>query len=323
MGKLLLTLAIIFVSLALGYGVRYFTQCNGLLLAEVRLTVLRQRLQSLALFGLLPAAAMLSLWGLPSPTPSLLALPLLGLMAWLWGGVQALLAARFLKLDRSQTGSLYCCGTFTNVGAVGTLVCVLFYGENAIALAALYRLCEELFYYSVAFPVARRFTPVDDKPQLTCGGMHLGPVLGIAVSALLCGILLNLLQISRPLWCGVLSSGIMILATVFLLFAIGLSLRPSQMFHYRRQSMAVCLIKFIGTPLLVICMARLMGYAEMDGGLPLKVTAILSAMPVAMTALVPPSLFRLDLDMANACWMFSTLALIVVLPVLMTLLPLL
>jgi len=87
--------------------------------------------------------------------------------------------------------------------------------------------------------------------------------------------------------------------------------------------MAVCLIKFIGTPLLVICMARLMGYAEMDGGLPLKVTAILSAMPVAMTALVPPSLFRLDLDMANACWMFSTLALIVVLPVLMTLLPLL
>ena len=46
-------------------------------------------------------------------------------------------------------------------------------------------------------------------------------------------------------------------------------------------------------------------------------------MPVAMTALVPPSLFRLDLDLANACWIFSTLALVAVLPALLVILPLL
>ena len=60
----------------------------------------------------------------------------------------------------------------------------------------------------------------------------------------------------------------------------------------------------------------------MDGGLPLKVVTILSAMPVAMNALIPPSLFRLDLDLANACWVFTTMELVVILPVLVIILPL-
>ena len=51
--------------------------------------------------------------------------------------------------------------------------------------------------------------------------------------------------------------------------------------------------------------------------------AILASMPVAMNALIPPSLFDLDLDLANACWVFTTLALIVVLPILVFVLPLL
>ena len=44
-------------------------------------------------------------------------------------------------------------------------------------------------------------------------------------------------------------------------------------------------------------------------------------MPVAMNALIPPSLFRLDLDLANACWVFTTLELVLVLPILIIILP--
>jgi hypothetical protein len=46
---------------------------------------------------------------------------------------------------------------------------------------------------------------------------------------------------------------------------------------------------------------------------------ILSSMPVAFNALIPPSIYDLDLDLANACWFFTTSALIVVLPVLLVL----
>ena len=115
----------------------------------------------------------------------------------------------------------------------------------------------------------------------------------------------------------------MIVATVLFLVAIGMSLRPSRMGRYTRQWLAVAAIKFAGVPVVVTALAWAIGYGDIDGGRPQRVVAILSSMPVAMTALVPPSLFRLDLDLANACWVFTTAALIVVLPVLLIILPLL
>jgi hypothetical protein len=67
----------------------------------------------------------------------------------------------------------------------------------------------------------------------------------------------------------------------------------------------------------------MLGLGDADDGLALKTVAVLASMPVAMNALIPPSLFNLDLDLANACWIGSTTALIVVLPALHLLLPLL
>ena len=76
-------------------------------------------------------------------------------------------------------------------------------------------------------------------------------------------------------------------------------------------------IKFVGVPLVVAGLAWTIGYGAIDGGLPLKTVLIVSAMPVAMNALMPPSLYGLDLDLAKACWIFSTAALVVVLPALL------
>lgn len=323
MDRLLLTLGIIFVSLTAGYAFRHAVAAGRVRLSGEALVLARRRLQTTAVFVLIPVSAMLSLWGLPSPDTRLLALPLLGLTAWVWGGALSLLFARLLKLDRAQTGSLYCCGTFTNIGAVGSLVCVLFLGESAIALVALYRLCEELFYFSVSFPIARWYSRENDGRRLSFRNLRFDPILKVVLSALLLGIALNLLHVPRPEFCGHLASGFMILATVLFLFAIGLSLKLASLTRYTRQSMVVCIIKFIGVPLLITGLAECIGYGAIDNGLPLKVVAVLSAMPVAMTALVPPSLFRLDLDLANACWIFSTLALVAVLPALLLILPLL
>lgn len=321
MDRLLLTLGIIFVSLAAGYLFQRRVNAGRFHFSEEGMVSLRQRMQRVALFVLIPLSAMLSLWGLPSPDTRLLALPALGICAWIWGGILSILLARWLGLDRAQTGSLYCCGTFTNIGAVGSLVAVVFYGESAIALVALYRLCEELFYFSVSFPISRWYG-MEDGP-LSFRNLRLDPILRVVVCALLLGIGLNLLGVPRPGAFGHLAAGLMIVATVLFLFAIGMSLRPSRMARYRRQCLAVAAIKFVGVPLLITGLAAAIGYGDIDGGLPLRVVAILSAMPVAMTALVPPSLFNLDLDLANACWVFSTAGLFVVLPALLFILPLL
>ena len=324
MDRLLLTLVIIFVSLIAGYIFQQWVKSGRSPFDDGSMKALRLRIQKLAMFGLIPISAMLSLWGLPSPDARLLALPALGLAAWICGGVMALILSRMMGLDRRQAGSMFCCGTFTNIGAVGSLVSVMMFGEQSIAIAALYRLCEELYYFGVAMPVARWHSlPLGEKAAFSLRAFRLEPVLKVILLALGLGITLNLAGVPRPAIFGTLSSTAMVLGTVCFLLSIGMSLRISRMACYARQSAAISFIKFVGCPLIIVALAMLCGLGDIEGGLPLKVVAILAAMPVAMNALIPPSLFDLDLDLANACWVFTTLELIVVLPILAIILPIL
>ena len=93
-------------------------------------------------------------------------------------------------------------------------------------------------------------------------------------------------------------------------------MRFSSIREYLKESLAVAGIKFLLVPVTITGLAWVLGYCRIDNGLPFKVVMLLSAMPVAFNALVPPSLYDLDIDLANACWMLSTLSLIIVLPVL-------
>lgn len=321
--RLLLTFAIITFSLAAGYSFRHVVKSGRLTFSEVRLKAFRKKLQEVAVYILLPLSAMLSLWGLPSPDAALLALPLLGVAAYITGGVLALLTARYMGLNRKQTGSLYCCGTFSNIGAIGGLVCVLFLGENSIALVALYRLLEEVFYFSVSFPVARWYGEKKACEKIRFSDFKFDPVLIVILCALILGIGLNCFNVFRPKLFSPLANGLMISATIFFLFSIGLSLKLSSLGDFIVPSVVVCAIKFIFVPLCITTLAAAIGFGRIEGGMPLKVVAVLSSMPVAMTALIPPSLFNLDLDLANSCWIFSTLCLIFVLPVIMIILPIL
>lgn len=321
--RIAITLIIIFTSLALGYLCRIYAEKGRLPVSAGQLDLLRHKLQILAIFGLLPFSAMLSLWGLPNPSPALLILPLLGLTSYVWGGFLAIQASKLLKFDRKATGSFYCCGTFTNLGAVGGLVCLVFLGESSIALVALYRLIEEIYYFSISFPVARWYGTHKSGSSIGFGDIKIDPILGVIVGALLLGILLNLAGVPRPLFLGPVASLAMLVATIFFLFAIGLTLHLSSLSSLWLPGLVMCGIKFLAIPFLITLLAILLGFGNIEGGLPLKTVCILSAMPVAMTALVPPSLFNLDVDLANACWIFTTIGLVLILPVLMFILPVL
>ena len=321
MERLVLTLFIIFISLVAGYGIQRWTGSERSGITVEQCSHFRLFIQKIALFGLIPFSAMLSLWGLPSPDSRLLVLPVLGICAWGIGGVLSLGASHVMRLSRAQTGSMYCCGTFINIGAVGSLVAVMQFGEQSIALSSLFRLCEEMFYFGIACPVARWYG--SDSEGLGGGSFRVGPVLKAILLALLLGVMLNFLGVHRPAVFGTLSAAAMILGTIFFLLSIGMGLRLSRVTCYVPQAAVLSLIKFVCVPVIIVILAELAGLGEVEGGLPLKVVAILSAMPVAMNALILPSLFRLDLDLANACWLITTAALVVVLPVLFIILPLL
>lgn len=324
MEKLFLTFGIIFASLGTGYGVQQAV-LRGRLRLPGSLDAVRVRLLRVAMFICLPASAMLSLWGLAAPTAHLLWLPVLGICAWATGGALGVLASRRLRLSREQTGAMFCCGALTNIGAVGGLVCSLFLGEQAIALVALYRMCEEVLFFGIICPVAASFGQSGAahafslRPLLR--RLAQDKVLALVIASLALGIGLNAAGVPRFPGAGWLSSAFMVAATVCFLTGIGLGLRLSRLRGYTRQWLSIAAIKFVIQPVWITALAVLAGLGGVDGGLPLRVVFILAAMPVAMNALAPPALFGLDLDLANACWVWTTLSLVLVLPVLLWILP--
>jgi len=54
-----------------------------------------------------------------------------------------------------------------------------------------------------------------------------------------------------------------------------------------------------------------LGLGQMENGLPLKVVLILSSMPVGFIAMVPPTLYDLDIDLANSCWLVTNCLLLI------------
>jgi predicted permease len=318
MSKLLFTLGIILFGLALGYLIQVLCARDRIRLPWP-LESCRKGLQKTALLFLNPIAIVGSVWIVDIRDVKLAALPLLGFFALLIGGILALGVAKMMRPEPRKTGALFPCGSFTNIGSIGALICFVFLGERGFALVPVYKLFEETSYYAVGFPIAKYYSlgaAQDERLTARFKGLIKDPFILVAVSSLFFGTCLNLSGISRPDVYGGVNTVIIPLATILLLTSIGLAMRFSRVRLYIRECLSIAAIKFIAVPILVSTAAYFIGFGAIEGGLPLKVVIILSSMPVAFNALIPPSIYDLDLDLANACWFFTTASLIWVLPIL-------
>jgi predicted permease len=75
-----------------------------------------------------------AIWIVDVRSLSIAALPFIGVGAILLGGLLAMGAASLLALEPRQTGALVPCGAFTNIGAIGALICYVYLGEKGFAL---------------------------------------------------------------------------------------------------------------------------------------------------------------------------------------------
>ena len=97
---------------------------------------------------------------------------------------------------------------------------------------------------------------------------------------------------------------------------LDLAMKFRKVKKYIKECVTISIIKFILMPIIISSIAILLGYDIFEGGLPLKVAIILSSMPVAFTAMVPVSIYDLNLDLANSCWLVTTMGLFIVVPLL-------
>jgi predicted permease len=316
MDKVFLSLALIISGLTLGYLIQILNR-NGTLTLPRPIADIRKLLQKAGLLFFMPISFLAAVWIVSFENLRVVLLPVVGLCSLLFGGILALIFARMMNLPDRQKGILYCCGSFTNIGSIGSLVCFFFFGEAGFALAALYKMLEDISYYTIGFPLARFYSDSSDNDQsflkrLT--GVITDPFVAAAFTAFFLGLFLNLAAIPRPPVFETITAWFVPVGTFILLVSIGLGMRFSSVTSYLKESTLIAAIKFIAVPIFGCTLAYLFNLHLLGDGLVFKVVLILTSMPVAFNALVAASIYDLDLDLANSCWLVTTVALVAVLP---------
>lgn len=316
--KFFITLGIILLGLSLGYGIQLLVS-RQILKLSIPLPRIRFFLLKLTLLFILPITVVGAIWIIQIKDVRLMTLPFLGAFAILLGGIMAIGGSRLLKLNRKQAGSFFTCGSFTNIGTLGGLICYLFLGEAGFAMVSIYKLFEEVIYNSIGFPIAKLYSEdflEKEGPPIKIKMLITDPFILVSLSSITLGILLNLSGLKRPEFYKTINSVLIPIGAFLLIFSIGLAMRIRQITQYLKECLFISLIKFFFIPTIITSLAYLLNYGKIGDGLPLKVAMILSSMPVAFYALVPPSIYHLDLDLANSCWLFTTFLLFFVLPIL-------
>ena len=317
LSDILLSLGLIAFGLTAGYVYRNYSSGKEKTVEEIN--ELRKKLQASAILFVNPIAFGGAIWALDLSDLRIVALPFLGAFAIILGGLLAFLASKPLRLNRKQTGVYVICGSFTNIGSIGSLVTFMLLGETAVAMMPFYKLFETFIYYGIGFPYAKSMsdsmTP-DEGLGVRIRNVVTDRFVVTAMASIFGGLTLNIMGVQRPGFYPTLNSFLIPLGTLLLLSSIGMAMRFGRMREYLREASVMSLIKFILVPSSVYILGSILGLDSVDGGLPLKVSVILASMPVAFTALVPPTLYGLDVDLANTNWFVTTVLLLIVVPLL-------
>ena len=233
----------------------------------------RKLLQKIGLLFFVPISFIGALWIIKVDNIRIAALPFLGIFALLIGGIFGLTAAKYFRLQRKDTGSMFACGSFTNIGSIGALICYLFLGEEGFALVPIYKLFEQVIYYAVGFPIAKSFSNnIIEKENIISQFKKVFTDIFViaALISIAIGIFLNLSGIERPVFYKTINAIFIPAGTVILLVSIGLAMKFGKVKNYIKESISVSIIKFILVPSIISTIAFFLGYRIIEEGFRLK-----------------------------------------------------
>ena len=312
LGKITFVWLVIFGSLLAGYTLKRSGRVSDP--GKMSGSIVRFAIRSL-----IPMVVGFAFWRMDLSNRRILTLPL---FAAALSTIQLFLGiwmANLQGLDRQKKGSFVTCSMVSNVGyPLAGFLCFVLFGEIGFSLTVLYCLYFGPYLYTVTFYAAEHYSSegrvriTDTLKNFFTDGIRLFPFLGI-----ICGLALNLLGIERPESITTFNKVLVPMTTAVYLFGIGLTVRFSQLRHYRRECALISVIKFVISPIIGLGMGYLLGYHNILDGLVLKVVFLESAMPVGISVLMLPALFKLDQDLSNSCWIVTTVLLIPILPILL------
>ncbi len=318
LNKLLFLLFLIFFGIILGYFIQYLDEKKKTNF-PVKREKIRKNLQKIFFFLFSPISIIGAIWVANIQNIKAIYVPMMGLTAFFLGAIFAYIGARFLKLSKPNTGLYIISGSYSNIGSIGGLVCFAFFGEAGYALTPIYNFVLPAIYFALGFPIVKHFTNNYEKKESVISRFLTAitdPFVLFPIGSITIGLLLNFSNISRPPIYGNIIAVTVPVGNFLVLVSIGLELKISKVKDYLRECAVLSLIKFLLIPFFTTIIAWRLGLGEIANGLHLKVVIVLSSMPVALIALIPSSLYNLGLNMVNSCWLFTTAAMIFVIPVL-------
>jgi predicted permease len=224
-------------------------------------------------------------------------------------------------VEPKRAASVFTSGMFSNIMTFGGLTAFILFNIEGYSLIQLFNLLIGPINYIVGYPMSHQISTGAKNPFIISPRIFkTRPYVLLPIAALLVGLFLHAVGLEQPAFLPKLRSVLIPVVTASMGVAIGLTLSLGRIGKYRKELAMVFFIKFIISPAVMALIAFAFGLHTMMDGIPFKVTIVASAMPVAFNALIPPSIYGFDLDLANSAWLTTTLAFAAVLPVLYTVL---
>ncbi|MGV2990204.1 AEC family transporter [Vibrio sp. E150_011] len=267
-----------------------------------------------SLYTLLPFSVLCSLWQLPRINPELLSLPLIGFAVIVSGIAVGFISQRVFDLKPKQFGALLPVSSFYNLGALGSLIVFILYGENAVAYLALFKLTEELIYFGWVFPFSRSTSVSLDTVDTGQRSRFKDPVFLLALAAVFLGLLLNAFSIPRPDFVASIIAVTVPLSSLLMITAVGMTFCLKGGREWVRLAVFSSLLRIVFALCVVVGLLSVMGLWSFDYGLLASVCLLLALMPTGFMSTLPSVLYNLDNTLASTCWLMSFIIALVVLP---------
>lgn len=319
--KLLVPVAIIGGGLSIGYVVRRH-HLAAKPHEERRLAYLSRVLKLVGIGAFAPPTVLIAMLARPLSGAEVWSMAMLGAAALLTGAAagRAIIAVR--KPPDRQAGAFLGCAAMTNILSFGGLICFVFWQETGLQLTYLFKLFEQVLYFGIFYTWCSLYSP--DLPPDRRGvfqSFRRNPITLVPLATVLGGILLNAWvyrdgRFALPEMALSFNRIAVPAQTAMMAFAVGLTMAPARVGRYRREISYIAGIKFGVMPAVTALLAMALHQAGLISEAGLRVAVVLSAMPVAFNSLIPPSLYHLDEDLANSCWIATTCCLVVLVPAL-------
>lgn len=313
MEKMILSFGIIIVGVCVGQIMKKLHSIKDVAMQN-KIEVTLESIRKLAFFILNPIVMVNSYWVIDFSNVSIFALPFICIFVLACSGVIGYVISKRFNHTCEQKASMFAGSTFSNLGTIGGLITFSFFGESAFAIAAMYIIFESFYNYLIGYPLVKAISEGQNGIQGRLKDLLKDPSIIIYISAVFVGVALNFSPFSRPNFMAMYNEYMIPITSFMLISTVAFKMNLGKTKTFVKEGVAIILIKYLFAPAVSISLGYLLGLQHIQNGIVIKVLTIMTLVPCGFNSILVPTIYKADRDVANTVWLFSMIALGIIVP---------